>query len=157
MGDERSSHSGLYKQAEPFTSTERPHCVHNSLNGKRAIIQLSETNVNYLQVHQQERYLRRLSWWSSGWDFAFQCRGCGFQPWSGSYDPTCLRAKKQQAKHIKKKKQKQYCNKFNKDLKKIFKESISELETKKLNIFLSISVNFFVNTVTGLKNKGSRK
>ena len=25
-----------------------------------------------------------LPWWSSGLDFAFQCRGCGFDPWSRS-------------------------------------------------------------------------
>ena len=43
------------------------------------------------------------------------CRGRGFDPWSGSYDPTCLRAKKKK----KKKTQKQCCNKFNKDLKMV--------------------------------------
>ena len=26
------------------------------------------------------------------------CRGRGFDPWSGSYDPTCLRAKKKKKK-----------------------------------------------------------
>ena len=36
--------------------------------------------------------------------------GCGFDPWSGNYHPTCLMAKKL--------KQKQYCNKFSKDVKK---------------------------------------
>ena len=36
-------------------------------------------------------------------------QGCRFNPWLGSYDPTCLLAKKQTIK------QKQYCNKFNKD------------------------------------------
>ena len=25
-----------------------------------------------------------LPWWPSGWDFTFQCRGCGFNPWWGS-------------------------------------------------------------------------
>ena len=29
-----------------------------------------------------------LPWWSSGLDFAFQSRGCKFNPWSGSSDPT---------------------------------------------------------------------
>ena len=36
-----------------------------------------------------------LPWRSSGWDFAFQCRGCGFDPWRGSWDPRCLPAKNQ--------------------------------------------------------------
>ena len=39
---------------------------------------------------------------------AFQCRGFRLDPWSGTYNPTCLRAKR-------KNKQKQYCNKFNKE------------------------------------------
>jgi len=34
-----------------------------------------------------------LPWWSSGWDFAFQCREWGFNPWSGSLDATCLVAR----------------------------------------------------------------
>ena len=25
-----------------------------------------------------------LPWWSSGKESAFQCRGCGFDPWSGN-------------------------------------------------------------------------
>ena len=84
--------------------------------------------------------------------------GVGSSPSQGNTIPHASGPKTNKQKTLKKKKQqKQYCNKFNKDLKKIFKESISELETKKLNIFLSISVNFFVNTITGLKNKGSRK
>ena len=84
--------------------------------------------------------------------------GVGSSPGQGATIPRASGPKNNKQNTLKKKKkQKQYCNKFNKDLKKIFKESISELETKKLNIFLSISVNFFVNTVTGLKNKGSRK
>ena len=43
-------------------------------------------------------------WWSSGYDFAFQCKECGFNPWWRSQDPTCLVAKKQTQKHS--------CNKF---------------------------------------------
>ena len=35
-----------------------------------------------------------LAWWSSGWDSVFQCRGSGFNPWSGSWDPTCHAARK---------------------------------------------------------------
>ena len=30
--------------------------------------------------------------------FAIQCRGCGFDPWSGSQDPTCLAANNQDIK-----------------------------------------------------------
>ena len=26
---------------------------------------------------------RGLPWWRSGWESAFQCRGHGFEPWSG--------------------------------------------------------------------------
>ena len=37
---------------------------------------------------------RRLPWLSSGSDLAFQCRGCRFNPHSGSYDATCFMAKK---------------------------------------------------------------
>ena len=33
-----------------------------------------------------------LPWWSSGLDFALQCRGYRFNPWSGSSDPTGLKA-----------------------------------------------------------------
>ena len=32
--------------------------------------------------------------WSSGSDVIFQCRGCGFKPWSGGWDPTWLAVKK---------------------------------------------------------------
>ena len=30
-----------------------------------------------------------LPWSSRGWESAFQCRGHRFDPWSGSWDPTC--------------------------------------------------------------------
>ena len=33
-------------------------------------------------------------WWSSGWESAFQCRACGFYPWSGNWEPTYCRATK---------------------------------------------------------------
>ena len=42
----------------------------------------------------------------SGKDFAFQCRGYGFDPWSGTKIPHALRTKRQNIK------QRQYCNKF---------------------------------------------
>ena len=35
-----------------------------------------------------------LDWWSSGKESTYQCRGRGFNPWSGNQDPTCLRATK---------------------------------------------------------------
>ena len=59
-------------------------------------------------------YMWGLSWRSSDQDSTFQCRRCRFEPSSGSWDPMCRKAKK--PKH---KKQKQYCNKFNKDFLKI--------------------------------------
>ena len=43
------------------------------------------------------------------WDFAFQRGWCGFDPWSGSWNPTWLGAI--EAKH----KQRQYCGKFNEE------------------------------------------
>ena len=30
-----------------------------------------------------KRYIRGLTWWQSGWESACQCRGHGFEPWSG--------------------------------------------------------------------------
>ena len=53
-------------------------------------------------------------WWSSGCDFAFQCRGCGFDPLVGELDPTCFVAKK--PKH----RTEAMLYKFNKDFKKWF-------------------------------------
>ena len=32
--------------------------------------------------------------WSSGTESIFQCRGRGFDPWLGNWDPTCHRATK---------------------------------------------------------------
>ena len=46
-----------------------------------------------------------------------QCKGWFSNPWSGSKDPTCLGAKKKK-KRTQNIKQKQYYNKFNKNLKK---------------------------------------
>ena len=44
-----------------------------------------------------------LTWQSSGYNFTFQSRSCGFNSWLGSIDPTGLTP------------QKQYSNKFYKD------------------------------------------
>lgn len=57
-------------------------------------------------------HFRKLTWWSSFWDFAFQRGWCGFDPWSRSWNPTCLGAI--EAKH----KQRQYCGKFKEEFKK---------------------------------------
>ena len=38
------------------------------------------TNAKY----QSRVFLLGLPWWSSGKESAFQCRGCGFNPWSGN-------------------------------------------------------------------------
>ena len=45
-------------------------------------------------AHQQEFFFSNmlkgkvptegLPWWSSGYEFTFQCRGHGFDPWSGN-------------------------------------------------------------------------
>ena len=40
-----------------------------------------------------------LPWWSSGGESAFQCRGLGFNPWSGSYNPTCCGATTRESPH----------------------------------------------------------
>ena len=39
-----------------------------------------------------------LSWWSSGWSFAFQCRQCGFNPWWGVKIPHASWLKNQNIK-----------------------------------------------------------
>lgn len=70
-------------------------------------------------------HFRKLTWWSSFWDFAFQRGWCGFDPWSGSWNPTCLGAI--EAKH----KQRQCCGKFNEEFKK--KKTI--LICKRRNLF----------------------
>ena len=40
---------------------------------------------SYITKHKQsfKRHLRGLPWWCSGWESAYQCRGHGFEPWSG--------------------------------------------------------------------------
>ena len=30
------------------------------------------------------RNISGLAWWSNGYDFTLQCRGCGFDPWLGN-------------------------------------------------------------------------
>ena len=57
-----------------------------------------------------KRAKKDLSWQATGYDFAFQCRVCRFNPWSGSWDPTCSQPKYQNIE------KKQYCNKLKKDL-----------------------------------------
>ena len=32
--------------------------------------------------------LKRVPWWRSGWESACQCRGHGFEPWSGKIPQT---------------------------------------------------------------------
>ena len=60
----------------------------------------------------KQKQLLGFPWQSSGWGFAFQCRRWGFNSWSGREDPTCFMDKKII-------KQKQYCNKFDKDFYKM--------------------------------------
>ena len=57
-----------------------------------------------------------LPWWPSGWDFTFKCRVPGSYPGWRAKIPHDSGLKNQNMK------QKQYCNKFNKDLKPDFKE-----------------------------------
>ena len=38
--------------------------------------------VNQINVFNQ--ITEELPWWSSGYDFTFQCRRCRFRPWSGT-------------------------------------------------------------------------
>ena len=42
----------------------------------------------------QEEVNEGLPSWFSGYESTLQPRGCGFNPWSGNYDPTCCRATK---------------------------------------------------------------
>ena len=53
----------------------------------------------------------RLRRWSSGWDLALPCGGCGFSPFWGA---RILQVWQQENQNIK---QKLYCNKFNKDFR----------------------------------------
>ena len=41
--------------------------------------------VLYVQYLEQplKSYVKGLPWWCSGWESACQCRGLGFEPWSG--------------------------------------------------------------------------
>ena len=66
-------------------------------------------------------------WWYHGEDFVFQCRGHKFDPWSGSLDPTSQKKKQKNPSH---KTEKQYCNKFNKDLKMDHTEKILKKKTR---------------------------
>ena len=54
---------------------------------------MSHTHTNITQP-----FKRRKSWglhyWSSDWKSALQCRRHRFNPWSGNWDPTSLRASK---------------------------------------------------------------
>ena len=43
---------------------------------------------------QKKCKLGGLPWWSRGKEFTSQCRGHGFNPWLGNYDPTCHGATK---------------------------------------------------------------
>ena len=42
-----------------------------------------------LKLWHLKTKMQGLPWWSSGWESVFQCRGHGFNPWSGNWDPTC--------------------------------------------------------------------
>ena len=51
-----------------------------SLDERYAKIQKNKITLNY----QHKKLLKLgLPWWHSGWESAFQCRGHGFEPWSG--------------------------------------------------------------------------
>ena len=66
--------------------------------------------------------------------------GCGFNPWSGAKIPHVLQPKSQNIK------QKQYCNKFNKDLKK--KKKMSKLSYKVRRKCMCVCVHaFMVNRI----------
>ena len=56
-------------------------------------------------------------------DFSFQCRGCSFSPWLGIPHVFVTKTPKT--------KEKQYCNKFNKDFKKwrTLKKNLKKLLT----------------------------
>lgn len=62
-------------------------------------------------------------WWYHGEDFVFQSRGREFDPWSGARIPQA----KKTPRH---KTEKQYCNKFNEDLKIDHNEKILKKKTR---------------------------
>ena len=84
-------------------------------------------------VLNSRNWIQGLPWWSSGWDSIFQSRACGSYPWLGSWDSTCLMAKKNQNVR-----QKQYCNKISKDFKDVPREKIFLLLFSRSVMFSSL-------------------
>ena len=62
------------------------------LSSQRHLLHLLINRKAMLTFSSKETIIQGLPCWSSGWDFTFQCRGCMFNPWSGSGNPICLMA-----------------------------------------------------------------
>ena len=78
-----------------------------------------------------QKFNQGFPWRSRGYDFAFQRRRFGLNPCSGSYDPTWLMAKKSNYR-----KEKQYCNNFNKDFKNCLQQKIFLKKLQSVSPFL---------------------
>ena len=62
-------------------------CIPLIDNKKNFHLTLREEGLNYLSIPSIENDITKiivgLPWWCSGWESACQCRGHGFEPWSG--------------------------------------------------------------------------
>ena len=74
-----TSLSGKHKRRKGPTETNPPKIKKMVLGTYISIITL---NVNGLNA-STKRHRLWLPWWCSGWESACQCRGHGFEPWSG--------------------------------------------------------------------------
>ena len=86
----------------------------------------------------QKHAIKGLPLWSGGWDFAFQSRGCRFDPWSEAKIPHLAARNKQTNKQNIK--QKHYCDKFDKPLK-----IVHILKNKNLNVPLKKKCAMFIS------------
>ena len=91
----------------PWTSLRLTHV----LPGKWEEISPGKDSWNLSPISCSAIHREGFPCWPSDWDLTFQSRGCGFSPWSESWDPTSHCQKKHKVK------QKQHHKKVSKDLK----------------------------------------
>ena len=95
--------SDTYIQSLPFGQTEGAE--NKELWWTRLVSPLlgeEEGNKKIEQIFVEffnTKELEGLPWWSSGYKSSFQCRGCGFHPRLGNYDPTHHRVTKTMGHH----------------------------------------------------------
>ena len=59
------------------------HYVKLTAQSKNKVVFITTTFIYYLNWPIFKIALLGLPWWRSGWESACQCRGYGFEPWSG--------------------------------------------------------------------------